>query len=451
MIGIVKQNPMLGVMAGLLFGGLIVSGILALIMARSGASLRPVAFFLTAFLLVVLPQVVGHLALAVKPGIAADPPSTQNVLPTMPGLPRFTIAVHNGMVRDPDHVFGTSLPGGRIEDSRAHFASRMPGLLAAHTAALSTGETITALVFGNDAQATDGLLAYLRLYEVAVELDRGGAEVKGRRGLGQDRMHLLRSGSGILIVTALTEATLEARVAAIPLLLDAAPITNNDSTEPRMAGEPLVPVLQPLTAFFQRTWAQLAGTILLVLLVSIWFFKGAAWAGSVAPAQGAASVDADTLRTRLLAVNDAAVPMQVEQLTDGRIAITWRYADARWVDMMNAHRMQRTHRLLLRFDEADRAVRVTEQWALLDARAGIGGAQLQWRAGLGINFFQIDHQRVYGLQFNADGKPTGDASYSYRFNLQELKAPFIAGIVQAGWTWKPVLLEVPPGLRWALE
>ena len=135
--------------------------------------------------------------------------------------------------------------------------------------------------------------------------------------------------------------------------------------------------------------------------------------------------------------------MQVDALPDGRIAVTWRHADARFVDFASAHRMVRTHRLLLRLDEAARRVRVTEQSTEFDARAGLGGASLRWRTGLGITFFQVDHRRVFGLQFGPDGRPTGALSYAWRFNLNELKAPFIGAVTGAGWDWQPVMLDLP--------
>lgn len=453
MTEIIRQNPMLGVMAGLLLAALLVSGLFMLIMGRSSASMKPIAFFLITFMIVLLPQLIGHLAMATKPGRAKADAMMARATDAAPdlaailGLPVFTIAVNNGLVSDPEHVFGPSMPGASFEDSRALFSSRMPGLLAANSASLPTGETITALVFGNDAQATDGLLAYLTMHEVAVELDCGGAEVKGVRGLGQDRLHLLRSGSSMIIVTAPMEEMLHARMAAIPML------QKNEVPQGEVGahGEPLVPALQPLGRLFASTWAKVLGTVLLVLLVSIWFIKGAVWAGSVPAADGVALLGEQQLRERLLSTNRADVPMTVEELSDGRITITWRYADARWMDMMSAHRMVRTHRMVLRFDEEDRAVKVIEQWAMFDASAGANGARLQWSTGLGITLFQVDHRKVYGLQFGPDGKPTGDLNYRYSFNLQELKAPFIAAVTHAGWSWRTVLLVAPPALRWLTE
>jgi hypothetical protein len=121
------------------------------------------------------------------------------------------------------------------------------------------------------------------------------------------------------------------------------------------------------------------------------------------------------------------------------------------MDLMKAHGMKRTHRMLLSLDPVANVVRVTEQWSTLDWSAGAGGARLAWTNSMGINFFQVDHKRVYGLQFGPDGHAKSDLSYTYTFNLQELKAPFIAAVKQAGWTWKPVLIEAPPALRWATE
>jgi hypothetical protein len=66
--------------------------------------------------------------------------------------------------------------------------------------------------------------------------------------------------------------------------------------------------------------------LLLVLLggasyLLLWFallFRGGAWAASIAPAPGVAPVSAETLRARLLAVNDLGLPFQAQAIIDAR-------------------------------------------------------------------------------------------------------------------------------------
>ncbi|MBX3600093.1 MAG: hypothetical protein KF863_05685 [Rubrivivax sp.] len=446
MKAVLLHNPGLLISLALLLGGGLVFALLGGLMLRSGAAYRGVIFVAVAFALVVLPQLVGHLAMAVKPPAAGAGAVTAPRAPAVDaaraaaGLPEFVLPLQGQAVRDPALVFGADHALGRRSDSRALFAARMPGLKVADAVHWPAGESVTALVFGSADQAAAGLLAYLGLYQVAPTLDRGGVELQGTRGLGGGVVRLRRSGAALLAVTALDEPALQARLAALPLL-QAAPAAAPGALG---AGAPLVPAPQPLVHLFRANVAlQVAGALAMLAIVAWWFFVGTAWAGRVPAERGVAPLSAAVLKSRLMAVNQAEVPMQVEALPDGRIAVTWRHADARFVDFASAHRMVRTHRLLLRLDEAARRVHVTEQSTELDARAGLGGASLRWRTGLGITFFQVDHRRVFGLQFGPDGRPTGALSYAWRFNLNELKAPFIAAVTGAGWDWQPVMLDLP--------
>lgn len=94
-----------------------------------------------------------------------------------------------------------------------------------------------------------------------------------------------------------------------------------------------------------------------------------------------------------------------------------------------------------RLDARSRRVVVTEQMTELDAGVGAAQASLQWRMAMGINFFQLDHRKVLGLQLGPDGRPTGALAHGSRFNRGQLKAPLIAVTEAAGWTWQPVVLD----------
>src|SRR6185369_12450038 len=109
---------------------------------------------------------------------------------------------------------------------------------------------------------------------------------------------------------------------------------------------PLFPALQPIASFFQPPAMKAAGLVLLVFLYSAWFFKGAAWAGS-SPAQPAvAAVTAGELASRLESINTLDVPFRIERgLQANELFATWRYADAKWIDLARAHGMRRTFRI----------------------------------------------------------------------------------------------------------
>jgi hypothetical protein len=145
------------------------------------------------------------------------------------------------------------------------------------------------------------------------------------------------------------------------------------------------------------------------------------------------------------------VPTEVTERPDGAVEINWRYAEARWFDLMRMHRMRRTQRLVLHFDETSHTVRVREYWSAFDASADFRSLRLDWKAATGIQFFAFEHQRVFGVQLGPDGKPTGEMSKAYTFDLQALKQPIIDAVTNAGWHWQPLAWDAPPALRWLTE
>jgi hypothetical protein len=167
------------------------------------------------------------------------------------------------------------------------------------------------------------------------------------------------------------------------------------------------------------------------------------------PAQTGVAASVDELRSRLLAIGKRDVPFAVTAGTDrDQVTVEWRYADARWIDFLRAHAMRRVHRLVLRLDAGSNNVYVTEYQSALDASAGVDGARLNWSASSGIHFMQVEHQRVFGLQIDPSGNPTGELQYRWSFNLQEMKAPLQEVITRSGWSWRPVLWDAPAPLDW---
>lgn len=158
------------------------------------------------------------------------------------------------------------------------------------------------------------------------------------------------------------------------------------------------------------------------------------------------------MREHLLSINSLDVPFGIETgRNDREIVATWRYADAKWIDHARAHGMRRIHRIVLELDEATRKARATDFATSYDWSAGRGGAGLNWKFMTGIVFFQYEHQRVFGLQLDHQGRFKPALSYSYTFNLQEMKAPLINAVTKSGWTWQPVASNAPGWLKWLTE
>jgi hypothetical protein len=188
--------------------------------------------------------------------------------------------------------------------------------------------------------------------------------------------------------------------------------------------------------------------VVLVAVATLYFFKMSAWAATIPAPAGAPAQPTSELRGRLLAVNSIDAPFSVSEREDGKIVVTWRFADAKWVDLARAHGMRNTHRIVLELDDATKTVYPTEQYTRMDWSAGAGGGSLRWATGMGITFFQVEHQRVFGLQIDQRGRFVPKLSYSYTFNLQEMKAPLISAVTNAGWDWRPTIWQGPTWLRW---
>jgi hypothetical protein len=176
------------------------------------------------------------------------------------------------------------------------------------------------------------------------------------------------------------------------------------------------------------------------------FGRVASWAAQVPAIAGVQPVVAETLMQNLLSINEQDVPYTLSRGSHpNEIVVDWRYADAKWLDLMRVHGMSKGYRLVLRFDERMHNVRAQDKYASFDWSAGRGPdlLSLNWSMSLGITFFEYRHERVFGLQFK-DGKPTFDLSYAYTFDLNELKQPMIEIIRHAGWNFRPVITFFRP-------
>jgi hypothetical protein len=184
-------------------------------------------------------------------------------------------------------------------------------------------------------------------------------------------------------------------------------------------------------------------------VVVLFYFKGAAWAGTRPPKPGATPVTEAELRARLQSLNDLDVPFRVEIGREpGTLVASVRYGDARWLDLARARTLRRAFRVTLTFHPASHTVRATDFFTRFDASVGADGASAEWKAGLGIVFFQVEHERVLGLSLDTHGRFTPNLSYAYSFDLKELKEPLIAAVTRAGWRYRPTIWEGPTWLRW---
>ncbi len=435
----IREHPQFAALAFVAAVLALLMTVLALALSRAGLSLRPLVWFLGFFLIVGGPQAVVHLldGLVLQRGAAAVPrtPAPQaDAGPAAGSRAPVPWATVFGPDADPalnvDAKAGLGAVVGEAEEARLSFNAR--------------GESALAARFVSPGAAQRALDRYGAFFAFA---QASGSDAQGwtaRRHQGQGEwVHVVTAGPELYAWTAADRSrVLAERERALGPVVD------------RAAAVPAAAVIRSerVSERLTRRPALMAAIVALNLLAAgFWFFKGSAWAARIPAATVALPESASTLRAALLALNRPAVPTEVTVRPDGRLEVNWRYADARWFDLMRVHRMQRVHRLVLDLDERSRTVRVREYWSAFDASAGAQGGRLEWRAASGIQFFAFEHTRVVGAQLDADGRPTGELTRAYTFNLQDLKAPYIAAITQAGWRWQPVVWNAPEGLRWLTE
>lgn len=396
------------------------------LMRRSGLSLRPIWFFLGFVAIVGGPQAVYHIANAKHPDNAS---ASKNPINSE------AFAIEKDRFAHPDKVFGEDVDTTLIQPAKQIFPEFLSNATHAELAFFITNETVLAAVFPDNPSAVQAMQSYTQTLQVSDISGSDSAGWVGSRGSANDRVRMIVSGPLFVVWTAPHDEILAQRGLALKNAL----------------GDRITVAPPPAVSDVPFGSWPLALTFLVanVFAAVLWFFKVATWAASSQPVAGVKPVSLEQLRDKLLAVNQTDTPVEVSTSDDGnRIDITWRYADERWVDHAKAHGLRRVHKISMTLDESSHTARVLEFWSAMDWSAGGKGANIEWRAARGINFFNFQHQRVFGLQISADGALIPNFSYTYTFNLQELKQPFIQAITRSGWTWKPVFFLAPPWLRW---
>ncbi len=442
MLQLLRANVGLSISLALLGAGIFVCTLIGFIMSRSGVSLRPIYWFAGFFALVVFPQVIGHFYKALTTPRTEAPRAAALEQLAAPANDSTSTAARS---LDAKSLFGPDADPQLISDVRAAYGEVFAEADFAQFAVLPNGETVLLARFKNSSSAEKAWVNYLRV----AGLQSGGKGDSHRgysvtRPVG-DRVYALPFGTMLGIWTGADDATIRARMAAggfeIP---QRAPLGESDSSNTASAPQkPKSPLRIALFAFALAVYT---------LIVVAYFFKGSAWSGTYRAKPGVAPVTASELATRLEAINQLDVPFQIERgAQPNEFFATWRYADAKWIDLARVRGMKRTLRVRMVMDETAHKVRATDYVASYDWSAGRGGANLEWKAGVGLLLFQREHQRVFGLQLDEQGRFKPELSYAYTLNLEEMKAPLMEAVAHAGWDWRPTVWQGPTWLRWLTE
>jgi hypothetical protein len=235
-----------------------------------------------------------------------------------------------------------------------------------------------------------------------------------RRGL------VLPLGSLVIHIEAADDSTINARLGSLPFVAE-----NSEKGV--------------ITLLYTR---HLPSTSLGVLGFSLlWYVllsRCSSWATSLAPPPGVTPAEPQTLRDRLLAVNDLGLPFRVREVgRRGRLMAEWRIGDARWLGLTEAGGLTRAHQVYLDLDPNTHMVRAIDVDRTVSWRAGFTQMSWSWTFFQGINFFHYERGALVGLFFKDGGWTT--TAYDYRFQLAEMRNPLIHAIVGSGWTFAPVV------------
>ena len=437
-IAFFRANPALIAIAAALGIVAIVFTVAAILMTRSGVSLRPIAFMAGFLAIVGGPQVALHLARALGKIPTKDLTWTfgKDRVPAGYIEQEATLAAEDGRFRDPVAVFGDQIDRDLVTDlRRAGPDTPFGDAEVAQMAVIPPSSSAIVARYRDAATAAAARGRYLAMaagFEPPAGID-GAITFTRPQG---DVVKLLTAGRTLIALSGPDEKAVSDRLRESRII----------KRQEQGVFTPLDPTASEFWLYRPPVLISIVGVLLII--ATLYFFKASAWAATTPAQPGVVPQPASEIRDRLLAVNALDAPFAVTERDDGKIVVTWKFADAKWIDLARAHGMRNTHRIILELDDATKTVYPTEQYTRMDWSAGADGGSLRWATGKGITFYQVEHQRVFGLQIDERGRLTPKLSYSYTFDLQEMKAPLIAAVTTAGWRWRPTIWQGPSWLRW---
>jgi hypothetical protein len=157
--------------------------------------------------------------------------------------------------------------------------------------------------------------------------------------------------------------------------------------------------------------------------------------GTKRPAAGVALKSEAEVRAALLAVNRKTAPFVVRDGAPEKVELVaeWRIVDAKWSEVFAKAGLQKTFKVLMRFDPQKHEVRAVDQQWSVEWRAGVPRLSV---AAEGFRGQQKEISFGMAYAFTQSG-PSGEI-YNYRFSTGEIKTPLQNAVTAAGWTWRGV-------------
>ena len=139
------------------------------------------------------------------------------------------------------------------------------------------------------------------------------------------------------------------------------------------------------------------------------------------------TVPLETLRADLKAINQFDAPVMVEE-RKRKLVATWKYVDARWLELFAKAGLTKTYELHMKFDERRNTVTMVDKTKGASWSAGVSGGSFSVSASQGVLMaYEIGKQ--WGIRENFElGK-----IYDYKFVPSEIKLPILNSILRRGW------------------
>ena len=240
-----------------------------------------------------------------------------------------------------DIVFGPNADPSLITDAKRGLDYILSDALDVRISFNAAGESALAARFANAEAAAAALNRYGSFFQFAqvTGSDAGGWTARRFNGQGEWN-HVVAAGNELYAWSGNTKENVEAnRIRALgPLPMEASSAGVAASLSSAQSKT------QVSTRLSSNWRAMTAFLVINLSLAVFWFFKGSAWSVRQPPQSGTRPESAALLRDRLLALNQQDVPVQVvaSPIRD-TLEITWRYADAQWVDIMRARTQNAPH------------------------------------------------------------------------------------------------------------
>ena len=138
-------------------------------------------------------------------------------------------------------------------------------------------------------------------------------------------------------------------------------------------------------------------------------------------------VPLEALRAQIQGINEFDAPVMIEE-RKGKLVATWKYVDARWLELFAKAGLTKSYELQMKFDEARHTVTMVDRTKQASWRAGLGGGSGSASASQGVVMaYEVGKQ--WGIKRNFEvGK-----IYDYKFVPSEIKLPILNSILRSGW------------------